>query len=140
MQSLGEALPILKSLGIDEEGIGLWGSGVARREFLHSEDVADACLFVMKNVDLSHQEKMRNTHINLGYGEDLSIKELALLVFKILGFEGDLRFDKTKLDGTLRKLPCCEKLKALGFKPKISLEEGIKRTYEWYLSNDTKRK
>ncbi|EFP6868125.1 GDP-L-fucose synthase [Campylobacter upsaliensis] len=142
-KDMSEAREFLERFGIDENGIRLWGSGVARREFLHSSDMADACVFVMENVnfkDLCGDGEVKNTHINIGYGEDFSIKELALMMFKILGFDGKLYFDTSKPDGTLRKLPDCSKLNALGWKYKITLEEGIKLMYAWYLKNDVKRK
>ncbi|WP_270991460.1 GDP-L-fucose synthase family protein [Campylobacter upsaliensis] len=143
VKNMSEAWEFLRRFGIDEGGITLWGSGVSRREFLHSADMADACVFVMENVnfkDLCGEGKsIKNTHINIGYGEDISIKELALLIFKILKFDGELRFDTSKPDGTFRKLPDCSRINALGWRRKIELVEGIKIVYEWYKKSVAKR-
>jgi GDP-L-fucose synthase len=103
-----------------------WGTGTPRREFLHADDCADALVLIMK---LYSAEE----HINVGSGEDLPISELAQLVARIVGFEGRIVSDLTKPDGTPRKLMSGEKLKALGWRPKIDLETGIRQTYEWYL-------
>lgn len=103
----------------------LWGTGAARREFLHVDDLADAALFLMEKYDSSEI-------INVGTGEDDTIKELAELVKKITGFKGKIMWDKTKPDGMPRKLLDVSRLHALGWKHKISLEKGISETYEWY--------
>jgi GDP-L-fucose synthase len=103
-----------------------WGTGTPRREFLHADDCADALVLVMK---LYSTEE----HINVGSGEDLPISDLAQLVARIVGFEGRIVSDLTKPDGTPRKLMSGEKLKALGWRPKIDLETGMRQTYEWYL-------
>ena len=119
------------------------------REFLWSEDMADACVHLMENVDfkdimvgdvissegersLLHNE-IRNTHINIGTGKEISIKKLAETIKEIVGFEGDLVFNASKPDGTMRKLTDSSKLEGLGWKYKVELEEGIERMYEWYL-------
>ena len=98
--------------------------------------MADASVYIMQNVDfsdLAKGENVRNTHINVGYGSDISIKELANLVKSIIGYSGEIVFDTTKPDGTFQKLMDSSKLNSLGFKPKISLEEGIASVYQHYL-------
>ena len=106
----------------------VWGSGTPRREFLHVEDLAAACLFLLEKYDSPEI-------INVGCGEDLSIRELAELVCEVVGFDGDLAWDKTKPDGTPRKLLDVTKLNKLGWRPTISLRDGIARTYDWFLKN-----
>jgi len=105
--------------------LSLWGTGSPRREFLHVDDMADACIYLMQKYDGLE-------HVNIGVGEDLTIKELALMVKEIIGFKGELKFDSTKPDGTPRKLLDVTKLHELGWKDKIDLKNGIKMTYEWY--------
>lgn len=117
--------------------VEIWGSGKPRREFLYSEDMADACVFVMKNVDfkdlVQSQKEIRNTHINIGTGEDISIRELAELIQHIVGYEGPLVYNTSKPDGTMIKLTNPSKLHALGWKHKVELEEGIRKVYSWFL-------
>jgi GDP-L-fucose synthase len=110
-----------------EKSVEVWGSGRPRREFLHVDDLADACVFLMQHYD---DEQL----INIGWGEDVSIAELAALIGRVVGFSGELHFDATKPDGTPRKLLDTTRLKALGWKPRIALEEGVRTTYEWYRS------
>jgi GDP-L-fucose synthase len=110
--------------------VNLWGSGKPYREFLHVDDLADACIFLMENYDAGSGE-----FINIGTGEDSTIKQLAELVKEIVGFDGQIKWDPTKPDGTPRKLLDVSKLQSLGWRPKISLKEGIRRTYEWYAAN-----
>jgi GDP-L-fucose synthase len=106
--------------------VTIWGTGSPMREFLHVDDLADAALFLMLNYDSPEI-------INVGVGEDISIRQLAEIVRQVVGFEGDLVFDTSKPDGTPRKLLDISRLTALGWKAKISLCEGIKQTYGWYL-------
>jgi len=118
--------------------VEIWGSGTPRREFLYSEDMADACVFVMEKVDFkdlygSTCKEVRNTHINIGTGEDVSIKELAELIKKSVGFKGKLVFNTQKPDGTMVKRTDPSKLHALGWKHNVELEEGVSRVYEWYV-------
>ena len=108
-----------------EEKVVLWGTGSPRRECLHVDDLADACVFLMNKYDKSEI-------INVGFGRDISIKEIALLIKGVAGFEGDIVFDKSKPDGVPRKLLDSSKIKKMGWTPKVSLQEGIKMTYEWY--------
>ncbi|XOV92279.1 MAG: GDP-L-fucose synthase family protein [Bacteroidota bacterium] len=107
----------------NEPTVTVWGTGSPLREFLHVDDLAEALVFLMNNYD----EKL---FVNVGYGEDLSIKNLALLIKEIVGYEGELVFDSSKPDGTPRKLMDSSRINALGWKPKITLSEGIKRVYE----------
>jgi GDP-L-fucose synthase len=106
----------------------VWGTGTPRREFLHVDDCADATVHLLKNYS-------GETHINVGHGDDVTIAELAQLVCKAVNFTGSIVFDKTKPDGTPRKLLDCTRLNRLGWKPRISLEEGLKSAYDWYLKN-----
>ena len=143
--------------------VEIWGSGKPMREFLYSEDMADACVFLMENVDFtdlveigyidqkleniesksiencltieeikSRNVEIRNTHINIGTGEEISIKALAELVKKIIGFSGELKFNISKPDGTMRKLTDPSKLNKLGWKHSVGVEEGIGLIYNWY--------
>jgi len=105
----------------------IWGTGIARREFLHADDLAEACLFLMHH----YEEPL---HVNIGVGEDLSIIELAGLVRDIVYPEAEIVFDSTKPDGTPQKLLDSSRINKLGWKPKITFEEGVKSTYTWYLS------
>jgi len=105
--------------------VEVWGSGRPRREFLHVDDLADAALFLMRTYD---DEEI----INVGVGEDMSIADLAALVSRVVGFDGDIVFDTTKPDGTPRKLLDVSKLKRLGWSARIGLEEGISQTYAWF--------
>lgn len=119
------------------DSVVVWGSGKPRREFLHSSDMAEACIYVMENIDfnkLSNGNEIRNTHINIGYGSDVSIAELANLIKNIVGFDGEIIYDNSKPDGTYQKLLDTSKLNTLGWKPKIKLEEGIKKVFEWYVN------
>ncbi|MDR3177853.1 MAG: GDP-L-fucose synthase [Campylobacteraceae bacterium] len=116
--------------------VEIWGSGNPRREFLYSEDMADACVFIMENINFTDlikgRNEIRNTHINIGTGEDLTIRELALLIKKIIGFEGEFVFDRTKPDGTMQKLLDVTKLSNLGWRYKTTLEVGVKKVYETF--------
>ncbi|MFO0612052.1 MAG: GDP-L-fucose synthase [Polyangiaceae bacterium] len=106
--------------------VTLWGTGTPRREFLHVDDLAEACLFLADHYSSGEV-------VNVGVGEDLTIRELAETIQRVVGFQGELVFDTSKPDGTPRKLLDVSRLHALGFKAKIPLEEGIRRTYAWYL-------
>jgi GDP-L-fucose synthase len=109
-----------------EPSVTLWGTGKPRREFLHADDLADACFFLMQQYD-------EPGFINVGTGEDLEIGELALLVKKIVGYEGEIKHDLSKPDGTPRKLMDVSKLHKLGWKASINLEEGIRKVYQDYV-------
>jgi GDP-L-fucose synthase len=105
---------------------------------MYNDDMADACIYLMENRDFkdtySTTNEIRNTHINIGTGEDISIADLAQLIKTIVGFNGELVYNTSKPDGTMIKLTDPSKLHALGWKHKIQLEEGIRRVYEWYLA------
>jgi GDP-L-fucose synthase len=106
----------------------VWGTGEPRREFLHVDDLASACVLILEKYDSPEI-------INLGCGEDISIRELAELICDVVGFDGELAWDTTKPDGTPRRLLDVTKLRALGWKPAIPLRDGIARTYEWFRAN-----
>jgi GDP-L-fucose synthase len=110
--------------------VEVWGTGKPRREFLHVDDLADACLFLMQNYD-------DDKWINVGWGRDETIAELAGTISRVVGFRGSVRFDESKPDGTPRKLLDVSRLSALGWSPRITLEEGIRTTYQWFLANRT---
>ena len=118
--------------------VELWGSGKCHREFLYVDDVADACVFLMENYDAarfaSGESQVADNFINIGTGEDLTIKDLADMVKEIVGFGGTIAWDVSKPEGTPRKLLDVSKIKSLGWQPKISLKEGIRKTYEWYIA------
>ncbi len=106
--------------------VEIWGTGTPRREFLYVDDLADACIFLMNHYN-------ERDIINIGTGKDISIKELADLLKTIIGFQGEFQWDNSKPDGTPRKLLDVSKINRLGWKAKVSLEEGIRKTYQWYL-------
>ena len=110
-----------------DKSVTLWGSGSPLREFLHADDLASACLFLLENYD-------DNVAINIGMGKEISIKDLAELIQAIVGFEGSIEWDSSKPDGTPRKLLDVSRMTALGWKPTIFLEDGIRSTYDWYIS------
>jgi GDP-L-fucose synthase len=105
--------------------VSLWGTGSPKREFLHSDDLGRACLYLLENYD-------NDVAINIGVGEDLSIRDLANLVKSVVGFQGDIEWDSTKPDGTPRKLLDVSRITALGWASKISLEDGVRSTYQWF--------
>lgn len=109
-----------------EKTVTVWGSGTPRREFLHVDDLADACFFLLQNYE-------GTDFLNVGCGEDVTIRELAELICEVVGFGGELVFDASKPDGTPRKLLDMTNTFALGWRPKISLRDGIRSTYQWYL-------
>lgn len=136
-----EILAKLAKFGITPEAVTLWGTGKPLREFLWSEEMADASVFVMEHVDFKDTYKpgdkdVRNCHINIGTGKEITIRQLAELIVDTVGYQGKLTFDSTKPDGTMRKLTDPSKLHALGWHHKIDIEEGVQRMYRWYLGND----
>ncbi|MGJ0359245.1 GDP-L-fucose synthase family protein [Aliarcobacter cryaerophilus] len=165
VKNMEEAITYLNKFSVTKDSVEIWGSGNPRREFLYSEDMADACVFIMENrnfEDVLNQQvvssklqvenckttqkelptthhtlptEVRNTHINIGTGKDISIKELAELIKNIVGFKGELYFNTEKPDGTMKKLTDVSKLNSLGWKHKVELEDGIKTMYDWYLNN-----
>jgi len=148
--SESQILGMLEKYGVSvndgQVKVELWGSGKPKREFLHSDDMADACVYLMEKVDFHHivgrpkdevtstnrNLEVRNTHINIGMGDDLTIKELAETVKDIVGFQGELIWNTEKPDGTMRKLMNVDKLSSLGWKAKIMLQDGIKSVYKAY--------
>ncbi len=117
----------------DQVAVELWGTGKPFREFLHADDMADACLFVMNKVEADELYSQGITHLNIGTGKEISIHELAEQIKEVVGFEGKLEYDTTKPDGTPRKLLDVSRMRQLGWQPRIKLREGIKDTYEWFL-------
>ncbi len=165
VDDIEEAKAYLANFGVDENRVEIWGTGKPMREFLWSEDMADACVFIMENRNFSdiirntshivgstqpqategktceavrstepvtRNTEIRNTHINIGTGIDISIHDLAHTIKEIVGFSGELYFNADKPDGTMKKLTDVSKLHGLGWHHKIELKEGIQRMYEWY--------
>ena len=133
---------VLAKYGISSEAVTLWGTGTPLREFLWSEDMADASVHVLINVDFKDTyspgcREVRNCHINVGTGKELTIKELAEKVVAEIGFKGELRWDASKPDGTPRKLIDVSKLHSLGWHHHVEIDEGIHRLYEWYQQDKT---
>ncbi len=135
-----EILAVLAKYGISPDAVTLWGTGTPMREFLWSEEMADASVHVLLNVDFkdtydASQKEIRNCHINVGTGKEVSIRQAAEMIVKEIDFKGELRWDSSKPDGTMRKLTDVTKLHNLGWHHKIEIDEGIHRMYEWYLNN-----
>lgn len=124
-------IKILNKTGIYSDRVVLWGSGSPYREFLYIDDLANVCIFIMEKIN-AYQI---GDFINIGTGQDLQIKRLAKLVARIVGFKGDISWDRSKPDGTLRKRLDISQIKKLGWEPTVSLEEGIINTYNWFLKN-----
>ena len=122
---------ILNKAGIFNDHILLWGTGEVYREFLYVDDLSDACLFFMNNYDYKDIGEL----INIGTGEDIKLKDLALMIKQVTGYEGGIKHDTSKPDGTPRKLLDVSRLKALGWEAKTMLEEGLKASYSWYKLN-----
>ena len=118
--------------------VEVWGTGKAKREFLHVDDLAQACLHVLKKVEADDIYKENISHLNIGSGTEISIANLAKLIAKTIGYEGEIKFQLDKPDGTLRKLMDITRIKKLGWEPKISLEKGLIETYNWYKENETR--
>ncbi len=130
-------ISILNKYGITAEYVELWGTGRPLREFLWSEDMADACVYIMEHIDFNDlkgdEKEIRNCHINIGTGKEISIKDLSVLIKKVVNYQGEIRFNSNKPDGTLRKLTDPSKLHSLGWKHAVELEEGVKKIYDWYI-------
>ena len=134
---------ILARYGIHDTEVDLWGSGTPLREFLWSEDMADASVYILENIDFAQLKKrceergepVRNCHINIGTGIEHTIAQTAEMVRQTVGFSGQVRWDATKPDGTLRKLCNVDKLHSLGWRHTVELDEGIRRLYDWYLAS-----
>ena len=129
----------LSTYGITTNTLKLWGSGKPIREFLWSEDMADASVFVMENIDFDRlrgsDKEVRNCHINIGSGREVTIAQVADMVKTAVGYKGEILWDTTKPDGTMRKLTDVSKLHSLGWRHKMELEDGIATLYEWYVSH-----
>ena len=141
-----EIIQVLAKYGVTTTGetvsVEIWGSGKPMREFLWSEDMADASVHLMENIDFSdivksknldNKSEIINTHINIGTGKEVSIKELAETIQQVIGFKGELKFNTSKPDGTMRKLTDSSMLKELGWKYSVELKDGIEKMYNWYL-------
>ena len=118
--------------------VAIWGSGNSMREFLYVEDMAAACVHVMEGEQFSNKKNSMESHVNVGSGVDLSIRQLAELIAHVTGFKGQLHFDASKPDGTPRKLLDITRIEQLGWKPYTPLEEGLRTTYQWFLANEAK--
>lgn len=135
-----EILVELESQGIYPDCLNLWGTGKPLREFLWSEDMADASVYLLEHIDFKDtyqdtDKEVRNCHINIGSGKEVSIAQLASIIAKTVGYEGKLNFNPDLPDGTMRKLTDVSKLHDLGWKHAVELEDGIKRLYNWYLAS-----
>lgn len=135
--SLSEITQALERFGIEPNRVTLWGTGAPLREFLWSEDMADASVHILLNVHFQDlyalgEREIRNCHINIGTGKEISIRELSQLIAKAIGYQGEIQWDCSKPDGTPRKLTDVSKLHQLGWHHKVDIHEGISRLYEWY--------
>lgn len=136
-----EMLDILSKYGITVHGVELWGTGRPLREFLWSEEMADACVYIMENCEVLQpsfyagdtNKEVRNCHINIGTGKEISIKDLSELIAQTVNYNGSITFNSDKPDGTMRKLTDPSKLHAMGWHHQIEIDEGVRRMYEWYL-------
>ena len=142
LDSAGNIESTLSDLGITKGTVAVWGSGKPMREFLHADDLAEACIHIMNNIDFDElrgqSPAIRNTHINVGTGSDISIADLAHLVKDVVGYSGKLAFDSSKPDGTMKKLLDISKIQSMGWQPKITLADGIRRVYVAYTNNARK--
>ena len=133
-----DILDMLAKYGIHDSFVELWGTGKPLREFLWSEEMADASVFIMEKVDFADLKgtnpEVRNCHINIGTGKEISIGEAAQLIAQRVGYKGEIRFNADKPDGTMRKLIDVSKLNALGWRHQIEIQEGIDKMYSWYIS------
>jgi len=123
---------VLKHVGIEEDRVTIWGAGEVRREFLYADDLADACIFLMQNCN--HDEL--GEFINIGTGEDITLIDVAKIIKEIVGFQGHIQYDRSRPEGTPRKLLDVSRINGMGWKAKIALREGIRHAYDWYCGND----
>jgi GDP-L-fucose synthase len=135
-----DILLMLSKNGVERDEVEIWGSGEPRREFLWSEDMADACVFLLKNRNFedtlfTEEKEIRNTHINIGTGVDISIRDLADLIKACIGFEGNFNFNVSKPNGVMQKLTDVSKLHQLGWKHTVSIQEGVEKIYCCYLAS-----
>ena len=135
----GQITSLLWEYGIRPDRLRLWGTGAPIREFLWSEDMADASVYCLEHIDFKdvrgHSDEVRNCHINIGSGKEVTIKQLAELVKATVGYCGNIEWDRTKPDGTLRKLTDVSRLHTLGWHHTMELEDGVPALYRWYLEN-----
>lgn len=153
VKNIEDAKAYLQLFGVSAEKVEIWGTGRPMREFLWSDDMADACVFIMENIDFNQligdsltqvgcntqstaqqTKEIRNTHINIGSGSDISIKDLAYMIKDIVGFKGEIYFNADKPDGTMKKLTDVSKLHSLGWKHSVELQDGIVKMHEYYVS------
>ena len=134
-----EIVALLDHYGINSERLLLWGTGAPVREFLWSEDMADASVYCLEHINFDdvrgNDPEVRNCHINIGSGKEITIKQLAQLVKVTVGYQGNIEWDSTKPDGTLRKLTDVSKLHSLGWRHTMEIEQGVPALYNWYLEN-----
>ncbi|HEG8460980.1 TPA: GDP-L-fucose synthase [Campylobacter coli] len=145
IKNLEEAENYLNQFGINNNSLIIWGSGNAKREFLHVDDLTEACIFTMNNINFKDLYKpsdleIKNTHINISPSCNTSIGELAFIVKDVVGYSGNVFFDKTKPEGALNRFTDCSKMHSLGWHHKISLADGIKKLYNWYLKKNKEEK
>ena len=137
--SQGEIIALLELYGITSESLKLWGTGAPIREFLWSEDMADASVYCLEHINFDDvrgaDPDVRNCHINIGSGKEITIKQLAELVQATVAYNGSIKWDSTKPDGTLRKLTDVSKLHSLGWRHTMEIEDGVSALYNWYLNN-----
>ena len=136
---INDIIDTLSKYGVTDQSVEIWGSGKPMREFLWAEDLAEACCFLMQKIDFvdivkEDELQVNNTHINIGTGIDISIKNLAFLIKDIVQYDGELIFNKNKPDGTYKKLTNVNKINTLGWKHKVNIEDGIRRLFDWYLN------
>tara|TARA_B100000161_G_scaffold265467_1_gene241843 strand:+ start:6376 stop:7443 length:1068 start_codon:yes stop_codon:yes gene_type:complete len=135
--SIIDIISFLENFGITSDFVEIWGTGKPTREFMYSADLADACVFLLKNVNFSDtytaSKEIKNSHINIGTGEEISIFKLAKLIKEVINYKGSFLFDKSKPDGVLRKVSDLSKINSLGWKAKTSLKEGINIIYQSYI-------
>ncbi|MFX3627523.1 GDP-L-fucose synthase family protein [Campylobacter sp. LH-2024] len=140
INDLEQAREYLKNMGITDKYITLFGTGKPKREFIYIDDIIEAIIFSMKNINYEDIKEDKNIHLNVGTGIEFSIEEIALKIKSIVEYKGEIIFDSSKPDGTMRKVIDCSKIHSLGWKHKIELEEGIKMLYEWYLKQSNARR
>ena len=135
--NFNQAKEYLKSFGISKNSVEIWGTGQVRREFIHSDDLAEASIYFMQNIDFKnlYEKNPINTHINIGTGISYTIKEVAELIKELIGFKGAFVFNANRPDSTMDRVLDCTKAKNLGWQAKITLEQGVKMMYENYLNN-----
>ncbi len=132
---------ILKSAGTSSTVVTLWGTGNVYREFMHVDDLADACIYLMEHIDAEKMKNFSNDYfVNIGLGKDILLKDLAVLIKEIVGFKGHIEYEAEKPDGTPRKLLDVTKLHNLGWRHSLELEHGIASVYRWYAGSDVERK